>query len=146
MRRYSKPRKLKLSPSDKFTVRLFSSLIVTLSLASSCRNRFSTAFTSHPCRGWESINITRSSAKRGGLNGWTQHLLAVYSPESENLRSFSGVDLSATLLCPDGTGYSRTGRFSSGSIVVIAHSCFRSSRAAKDFADHRNRLSHPWPR
>src|SRR5258708_15805106 len=83
---------------------------------------------------------------RGGLNGWTQHLLAVYSPESESLRSFSGVDLSATLLCPDGTGYSRTGRFSSGSIVVIAHLRFRSSRAAKDFADHRNRLSHPWPR
>jgi hypothetical protein len=41
-----------------------SSLIVTLSFANSCRNRFSTAFTSHPCRGWESINITKSSAKR----------------------------------------------------------------------------------
>ena len=33
-------------------------------LAVTARNRFSTAFTSQSCRGWESINITRSSAKR----------------------------------------------------------------------------------
>jgi hypothetical protein len=36
---------------------------------------------------------------RGGLNGSAQHLLGVYSQEFENLRSFSGVDLSAALLC-----------------------------------------------
>src|SRR6266568_7402972 len=53
---------------------------------------------------------------RGGLNGWTQHWLEVYSLESESLRFFSGVDLSAAPLCPDATGYSRTGLFSSGSI------------------------------
>src|SRR6266851_4787707 len=81
----------------------------------------------------------------GGVNGWTQQLLEVYSRESESPRFFSGVDLSAVPLCPDPTGYSRTGLFSSGSIVVIAHSCFRSSHAAKDSADHRSRLSHPWP-
>src|ERR1700682_2942930 len=85
------------------------------------------------------------SGTRGGLNGSTQPLLEVYSQESESLRFFSGVDLSAALFCPDPTGYTRTGLFSSGSIVVIAHSCFRSSRAAKGFEDHRNRLSHPWP-
>src|SRR5260370_1151240 len=82
------------------------------------------------------------SGWRGGLNGWTQQLLEVYSPEFVSFRVFSGVDLSAVPLCPDPTGYSRTGLFSSGSIVVIAHSCFRSSRAAKGFADHRSRLSH----
>src|SRR5713101_3315754 len=81
----------------------------------------------------------------GGLNGWTQQLLEVYSRESESPRFFSGVDLSAVQLCPVPTGYSRTGRFSSGSIVAIAHSCFRLSRAAKGSADHRSRLSHPWP-
>src|SRR5260370_25365877 len=57
----------------------------------------------------------------GGLNGSTQHLLEVYSQGSENLRFFSGVDLSAAPLCPDPTECSRTGLFSSGSIVVIAH-------------------------
>ena len=83
--------------------------------------------------------------KSGGLNGSTQHLLAVYSPESENLKSLAGVDLSAAPLYSDPTGNSRTGRFSSGSIVVRARLCFRSSRVARDSADHRSRLSHPWP-
>jgi len=83
-----------------------------------------------------------SPDKSGGFNGSTQHLLEVYSQESESLRFFSGVDLSAVPLCPVPTGCNRTGLFSSGSIVVIAHSCFRSSRAAKGFADHRSRLSH----
>src|SRR5260370_12399867 len=68
---------------------------------------------------------TQMSDYLGGLNGWTQQLLEVYSRESENLRFFSGVDSSAVQLCPVPTGYSRTGLFSSGSIVVIAHSCFR---------------------
>src|SRR5216683_3037557 len=90
---------------------------------------------------------TRSdlSDKRGGLNGWTQQLLEVYSRESESPRFFSGVDLSAVQPCPVPTGYSQTGLLSSGSIVVIAHSCFRLSRAAKGSADHRSRPSHPWP-
>src|SRR6266487_975347 len=83
--------------------------------------------------------------KSGGFNGSTQHWLEVYSQESESLRFFSGVDLSAALLCADPTGHNRTGLFSSGSIVAIAHLCFRSSRAAKGSADHRSRPSHPWP-
>ena len=69
-------------------------------------------------------------AHTGGLNGSTQHWLEVYSQESESIRFFSGVDLSTGPLCPDPTGYSRTGLFSSGSIVVTAHLCFRSSRVA----------------
>jgi len=40
----------------------------------------------------------------GDLNGSTQHFLEVYSQESENLKSFVGVDLSAALLCPVPTG------------------------------------------
>ena len=83
------------------------------------------------------------SQSQGGLNGSTQHFLEVYSQESENLKTFVGVDLSAGLLCPDLTGYSQTGLFSSGSIVVIAHLCFRWSRVARDSAGHRSRLSHP---
>jgi hypothetical protein len=48
------------------------------------------------------------SVSSGGRNESTQHLLEVYSLESESLRFFSGVDLSAALPCPDPTGYSRT--------------------------------------
>src|ERR1700693_1450056 len=81
----------------------------------------------------------------GDLNGSTQHFLEVYSQESENLKFVVGVDLSAAPLCSDPTGNSRTGRFSSGSIVVRASLCFRSSRVARDSADRRSRLSHPWP-
>jgi len=83
--------------------------------------------------------------KPGGLNGSTQHFLEVYSQESENLKPLAGVDLSAAPLCSDPTGNSRTGRFSSVSIVVRARLCFRSSRVVRDSADHRSRLSHPWP-
>src|SRR5882757_5394386 len=82
--------------------------------------------------------------KSGGLNGWTQHFPEVYSPESENLKFVVGVDLSAALLCSDPTGNSRLGLCSSGSIVVRARLCFRSSRVARGSADHRSRLSHPW--
>src|ERR1700683_3356354 len=81
----------------------------------------------------------------GGLNGSTQHFLEVYSQESENLKSLAGVDLTAAPLGSDPTGNSRTGQFSSGSIVVRARLCFRSSRVARDSADHRSKLSHPWP-
>jgi len=85
------------------------------------------------------------SGKGGGLNGSTQHFLEVYSQESENLKFVVGVDLIAALLCSDPTGNSRLGLCSSGSIVVGARLCFRSSRVARDSADHRSRLSHPWP-
>src|ERR1700733_12083841 len=81
----------------------------------------------------------------GGLNGSTQHFLEVYSQESENLKFVVDVDLSAALLCSDPTGNSRSGLCSSGSIVVRARWCFRSSHVARDSADHRSRLSHPWP-
>ena len=72
-------------------------------------------------------------------------LEGVYSQESENLKFVVGVDLSAALLCSDPTGNSRLGLRSSGSIVVRARLCFRSSRVARDSADHRSKLSHPWP-
>src|ERR1700719_5239060 len=88
---------------------------------------------------------TLTPDKSGGLNGSTQHFLEVYSQESENLKSLVGVDLSAALLCSDPTGNSWSGLFSSGSIVARARLCFRSSRVARDSADHRSRLSHPWP-
>src|SRR5689334_1421506 len=81
----------------------------------------------------------------GGLNGSTQHFPEVYSQESENLKFVVGVDLSAALLCSDPTGNSRLGLCSWGSIVVRARLCFRSSRVARDSADRRSRLSHPWP-
>src|SRR5215472_7346319 len=84
------------------------------------------------------------SGNAGGLNGSTQHFLEVYSQESENLKFVVGVDLSAARLCSDRTGNSRLGLRSSGSIVVRARLCFRSSRAARGFADRRSRLSHPW--
>src|ERR1700693_1488360 len=89
--------------------------------------------------------VSQVPGKRGGLNGSTQHFLEVYSPESENLKSLVGVDSSVALLCSDPTGNSRSGLFSSGSIVVRARSCSRSNRVARDSADHRSKLSHPWP-
>ena len=68
----------------------------------------------------------------GGLNGSTQHFLAVYSQEPENLKFVVGVDLSAVGLC------------SSGNIVVRACLCFRSSRVARGFVDRRSRPAHSW--
>src|ERR1700684_3322748 len=85
------------------------------------------------------------SGKSGGLNGSTQHFLGVYSQESENLKFLVGVDLGAALLCSDPTGNSRLGLRSSGSIVVRVRLYFRSSRVARDSADHRSRLAHRWP-
>src|ERR1700678_4306436 len=73
----------------------------------------------------------------------TQHFLGVYSQESENLKFLVGVDLGAALLCSDPTGNSRLGLRSSGSIVVRVRLYFRSSRVARDSADHRSRLAHP---
>src|ERR1700733_3008881 len=89
--------------------------------------------------------LLEMSGFRGGLNGSTQHFPEVYSQESENLKFVVGVDLSAALLCSDPTGNSRLGLRSSGSIVVRARLYFRSSRVARDSADHRSRLAHPWP-
>src|SRR5208282_640226 len=83
--------------------------------------------------------------KRGGLNRSTQHFLEVYSQESENLRFVVGADLSAALLCSDPIGNSQLDLRSSESIVVRARLCFRSSRVARDSADHRSKLSHRWP-
>src|SRR5450755_4497605 len=89
--------------------------------------------------------IWPSPGKRGGLNGSTQHFPEVYSQAFESLMFFLDADLRATLLCPDRTESSRSGLFSSGSIVVIVRLCFRLSRVARDSADHRSRLSHPSP-
>src|ERR1700738_704636 len=86
--------------------------------------------------------LLEMSGNPGGLNGATQHFLEVYSQESENLEFVVGVDLSAVLLCLDRTGSSGLGLSSSGSIVVRARWCFRSSRVPRDSADHRSRLSH----
>src|SRR5580704_15686237 len=94
---------------------------------------------------WTNEVLLEMSGNAGGLNGSTQHFLEVYSQESENLKFVVGVDLRAALLCSDLTANSQLGLLSSGSIVVRARWCFRSSRVARDFADHRSRLSHPWP-
>src|SRR5262249_48011950 len=92
-----------------------------------------------------SLKLREVPGLSGGLNGSTQHFLEVYSQESENLKFLVGVDLSAVLLCSDPTGNSRLGRCSSESIVVRVRLCFRSSRVARDSADHKSTLSHPWP-
>jgi hypothetical protein len=55
--------------------------------------------------------------KRCGVNGSVQHLLEVYSQESENLESFAGVDLDAVLPCPGRIEHSWTGPFSRGEVL-----------------------------
>jgi hypothetical protein len=65
-RRKSHPRKPKLSPRRRSTIRLFSSFISTSSLANSSRNRFITANSSQSWRVWASINTTRSSVESRG--------------------------------------------------------------------------------
>src|SRR5580700_1035159 len=80
---------------------------------------------------WTNEVLLHISGNAGGLNGSTQHFLEVYSQESENLKFVVGVDLSAALLGSDLTGNSRLGLCSSGSIVVRARLCFRSSRVAR---------------
>src|ERR1700678_4497897 len=87
--------------------------------------------------------LLEMSGNAGGLNGSTQHFLGVHSQESENLKFLVGVDLGAALLGSDPTGNSRLGLRSSGSIVVRVRLYFRSSRVARDSADHRSRLAHP---
>src|SRR6202521_3046192 len=83
--------------------------------------------------------------KRCRLNRSTQHSVEVYWRGFEILRFFLDADLIAAPLRPGPLGCSPTDRVSLGSIVVIAHSCFRSSNAARGFADRRNKLAHPWP-
>src|SRR5208283_5953660 len=86
-----------------------------------------------------------TDGKGGGLNRSTQHFPGVYSPEFENPKFVVGVDSSAARLCSDPTGNSWSGRRSLGSTDVRARLCFRSSRVARDSADRRSTLSHPWP-
>jgi hypothetical protein len=71
------------------------------------------------------------------LNRSMQHFVEVYSLEFGILKFFWDADLTAAPLGPDPLAYSRTGQFSQESIVVIAHSGFRSCRPAMNFADHR---------
>src|SRR5208282_1425830 len=60
---------------------------------------------------------THMSNKCGGLNGSTQHLFEVYSQESQKLKSFASVESIGTQPCLVLIEYSRTDRFSRGSIV-----------------------------
>src|SRR5215470_4976426 len=64
MRRKSNPRKPKLSPRLRSTIRLFSSLTSTCRATNSSRRRFSTAGSSQSCRRCASIKITSRVAER----------------------------------------------------------------------------------
>ena len=94
--------------------------------------------------------ITRRLASRSasdyrcGFRRSTQHFLAVYSLESENLKFFAGVDLDASRSCPVGIACSRKGRFSSGNIGAAGGWCFRWFLVARGCADHRSKLSRSW--
>jgi hypothetical protein len=90
----SNPRKWKLSPFDRSAVRLFSSLISTLSLTNSSRTRLATALTSQSCRGWKSINNT-SRVARGN------HTPGAHRSGHERLRS-SGSYRSTVARCSIG--------------------------------------------
>src|SRR6266404_2483221 len=114
-----------------FTAGLLSLVLRARRLLGAYRIPRRPAFSSHL------VNAVVSMGRRNAF-------LGVYSQESENLKFVVGVDLSAALLCSDPTGNSRLGLCSSGSIVVRARLCFRSSRVARGSADHRSRLSHPW--
>src|SRR6202049_5092000 len=82
------------------------------------------------------------SDTQGALNRSLQHLLAVYSLESQSPKSFVDADLTSALLCRVQLVYSRTSPFFWGSTVAAAHWYFRCCRAAKGCVDHRSRLSH----
>jgi len=86
------------------------------------------------------------SGKRCGLNWSAQHLREVYSLESRSPKSFADVDLDAARSCPVGIACSRKDRFSSAGIDAAGGWCFRLFLAARGCADHRNKLSHLWPR
>src|ERR1700740_408837 len=58
----------------------------------------------------------------GRLRRWTQHLLEVYSQESENLRSFSTVDSGAAQLDRVALASRRTGPFLEGRISRLVFS------------------------
>src|SRR5215469_2526134 len=64
MQRKSNPRKPKLSPRLRSTIRLFSSLTSTCRATNSSRRRFSTAGSSQSCRLCASIKITSRVAER----------------------------------------------------------------------------------
>ena len=74
-----------------------------------------------------------------------QRWLAVYLPEFEIPSFFVAVDSDAERSRPAPTASSKTDPRSSAGIAAIARSCFRSSRAARDFADRRSKPVHPWP-
>src|SRR5271167_5210753 len=98
----------------------------------------------HRCKE-DSANANASmSGKSGDLNGSPQHLLAVYSRESESPTFFADVDLNAARSCPVGIACSRKDRFSSASIDAASGWCFRWFLVARGCADHRNKLSHSW--
>jgi hypothetical protein len=60
---------------------------------------------------------TQVTGLGGGLNGSTQHSLEVCLQESYKLKSFASVESIGTLPCLVLIEYSRTDRFSRGSIV-----------------------------
>src|SRR5215813_1077555 len=80
---------------------------------------------------------------RGGLKGSTQHWPAVYPPECEIPTFVAAVDSAVKRSRPDPTASSGLGPPSSADIAAIAHSCFRSIRAARDFVDRRSKPAHP---
>src|ERR1700751_6002036 len=85
-----------------------------------------------------------SPGKSCRLRRSMQHSVAVYWREFEILRSFLDADLTAAPLGPTALANSRTGQCRGRSIVVTADWCFRSTPAARDFADRRSRPAHPW--
>src|SRR5262249_20481149 len=95
---------------------------------------------------WRANKLTRVRlvpGKSGGLKGSTQHWPAVYPPECEIPKFLVAVDSGAERSHPDPTARSGTGPPSSAGIAAVARSCFRSIRAAMDFADHRSKPVHP---
>ena len=78
----------------------------------------------------------------GGLKGSTQHWPAVYPPECEIPTFVAAVDSAVKRSRPDPTASSGLGPPSSADIAAIAHSCFRSIRAARDFVDRRSKPAH----
>src|ERR1019366_1111048 len=73
----------------------------------------------------------------GGFKRSTQHLLAVYLQASGNLMSLWDVDSGVAIFGRAALERCGTGRFLLGSIVSAVDWCFRSCRAARDFADRR---------
>jgi len=86
--------------------------------------------------------LLEMSEKAGGLNGSTQHWLGVYRLEFEIPKFFAAVDSDVMQSRPGLTVSSTTDLPSSADIAAIIRSCFRSSLAARDFADRRSKPGH----